>query len=340
MAVSGMDWHSLRNDNGMEVRILARGGILQALTAPDRHGNYADVLLGFDNADAYRGKHPYFGALVGRYANRIGNSRIDIDGNCYQLTPGKGGHHLHGGAKGFDKVCWTFDDSTATSRLLRLSHVSPDGDEGYPGELSVQVVYALNDDDEFSIRYVATTSKPTVVNLSNHAYFNLAGTGGRDILDHVVTLNADRFTPVDSDMIPTGELRSVSGTPMDLRHPTRIRSRVNDDDRQLLFGLGFDHNWALNRRGDGLELAARISEPDSGRILEVLTTEPGVQFYTGNRLDGSIVGKGGVAYESRAGLCVETQHFPDSPNHPEFPSTILRPGQTFDSTTVYRFFSA
>jgi aldose 1-epimerase len=335
---STVEPHRLRNVNGMEVAISPLGGIIQAMTAPDRHGRCADVVLGFDTAQEYRGKHPYFGALVGRYANRIGNSRIEIDGTTYHLTRGKGGHHLHGGTIGFDKAVWHVEAAGADERSLTLSHVSSDGDQGYPGELRVTVVYALSDNDELSIRYSATTDKTTVINLTNHSYVNLAG--APDILDHVIELNADAFTPVNSEMIPTGEVRSVSGTPMDLREPTRIGDRIEDDYEQLRYGGGFDHNWVLNRTGEGLEFAARAYEPDSGRILEVLTTEPGIQFYTGNNLDGRVTGKGGRAYPARSGLCLETQHFPDSPNHSSFPSTILRPGETFASETVYRFRAA
>lgn len=335
---SSVEPHRLRNVNGMEVAISAFGGIIQAMTAPDRLGRYADVVLGFDTAQEYRGKHPYFGALVGRYANRIGNSRVVIDGTPYHLTPGKGGHHLHGGSVGFDKAVWHVEADGTDERTLTLSHISSDGDQGYPGELCVTVVYALSDNDELSIRYSATTDKTTVINLTNHSYFNLAG--APDILGHIVEVNADVFTPVTPDMIPTGEFRSVSETPMDLREPTRIGDRIDDDYEQLLFGGGFDHNWVLNRSDEGLEFAARVHEPDSGRILEVLTTEPGIQFYTGNNLDGSVTGKGGRAYQARSGLCLETQHFPDSPNHSSFPSTILRPGETFASETVYRFRAA
>lgn len=321
----------------MEVAISPYGGIVQMLTAPDRHGNYADVVLGFDSMQQYRGKHPYFGALIGRFANRIGNSRVVIEGQTYHLTPGKGGNHLHGGGTGFDKVFWNIDASATTGKSLRLTHTSVDGDEGYPGELSVAVVYTLSENDELSIHYSATTDKATIINLSNHSYFNLAAAGATDILDHVIELNADIFTPVNNEMIPTGELRSVTATPMDLREPTRIGTHIDDDYEQLVCGLGFDHNWVLNRTVEGLAFAARVSEPISGRVLEVLTTEPGIQFYTGNRLDGSITGKGGRAYIARSGFCLETQHFPDSPNHAAFPSTILRPGGTYESTTVYRF---
>ena len=329
--------YRLQNDNGMEVLVSAYGGIIQRLTAPDRHGRYEDIVLGFDTMDEYFGKHPYFGAIVGRYANRIGNSRFDIDGATYDLTPGKGGHHLHGGSKGFDKVLWRVPLSEVSSRSLLLSHVSEDGDEGYPGELLVQVDYALSERDELSISYLATTDKTTIVNLSNHSYFNLGMSDDGDILDHVVELNADYFTPVNSEMIPNGELRKVTGTPMDLRQPTRIGDRIDLVDEQLEYGGGFDHNWVLNRESGGLQFAARVTEPHSGRVLEVSTTEPGLQFYSGNRLDGSIVGKAGRTYRGRSGFCIETQHFPDSPNQPAFPSTVLEPGETYLSNTVYKF---
>lgn len=329
--------YRLRNDNGMEVLVSAYGGIIQRLTAPDRNGRYADVVLGFDTIDGYFGKHPYFGALIGRYANRIANSRFEIKDTSYALTPGRGGHHLHGGNKGFDKLLWHAEPSEVSSRSLRLTHVSAAGNEGYPGELSVQVDYALSERDELSISYLAATDKTTIVNLSNHSYFNLGGTDARDILDHVIELNADFFTPVSSEMIPTGELCDVTGTPMDLRYPTRIGDRIDDDNEQLRYGTGFDHNWVLNRAAGGLQFAARVTEPLSGRVLEVSTTEPGLQFYTGNKLDGSIVGKAGRTYCSRSGFCLETQHFPDSPNQPTFPSTVLEPGEIYRSKTVYKF---
>ncbi len=329
--------YRLQNINGMEVLVSAYGGIIQRLTAPDRDGSYADVVLGFDTMDGYFGTHPYFGALIGRYANRIANSRFGIEGTTCELTPGRGGHHLHGGNKGFDKVFWHVPPSGVSSRSLRLKHVSEDGNEGYPGELSVQVDYALSDSDELSISYHATTDKTTIVNLSNHSYFNLGGTDERDVLEHVIELNADFFTPVSSEMIPNGELRDVTGTPMDLRRPTRIGDHVDDDNEQIQNANGFDHNWVLNRTADGLQFAARVTEPQSGRVMEVATTEPGLQFYTGNRLDGSIAGKAGRIYRSRSGFCLETQHFPDSPNQPAFPSTVLKPGETYQSKTVYKF---
>lgn len=330
----------LHNANGMEVAISPYGAIVQRLTAPDRDGRYEDVVLGFDTLDEYFGKHPYFGAVLGRYANRIGHSRFAIDGVAYALTPGKDGHHLHGGAKGFDKMLWHVEPSATSRQSLRLLHTSEDGNEGYPGELSVQVDYRLSDRDELSIRYLATSNKTTHVNLSNHSYFNLGGCSTTNILDHVIELNADFFTPVNAALIPSGALCAVAGTPMDLRKACRIGDHIDDDDKQLEYGLGYDHNWVLTRTSDGLQLAARVTEPQSGRVMDVLTTEPGVQFYSGNHLDGSITGKAGRAYLSRSGFCLETQHFPDSPNQPGFPSTILRPGQIFTSETVYCFHSA
>lgn len=337
MGNAGASVYRLQNGNGMEVLVSDYGGIIQKLTAPDRHGKYADVVLGFDTMDGYFGKHPYLGALIGRYANRIANSRFNVEGTTYELTPGRGGHHLHGGDQGFDKVLWRVSRSEDGNRSLRLLHVSEDGNEGYPGELSVQVDYALSERDELSISYIATTDKTTIVNLSNHSYFNLGASDDGDILDHIVELNADFFTPVNNDMITTGELRAVSGTPMDLRHPTRIGDRIDEQDKQLEYGNGFDHNWVLKRKSGGLQFAARVTEPQSGRVLEISTTEPGVQFYTGNRLDGSIVGKSGRSYRSRTAFCLETQHFPDSPNQPVFPSTLLEPGETYVSKTVYSF---
>ena len=331
--------HRLSNDNGMQVDVSPYGGIIRKLTAVDRHGDYADVVLGFDSMDTYLGKHPYFGALIGRYANRIANSRIEIEGRTFLLAPGKNSDHLHGGARGFDRVLWCIETAGTGEQSLRLSHVSPDGDEGYPGELSVQADYVLSDRDELSIRYLATTTQTTVVNLTNHTYFNLAGVGPQDIMDHVIELNADVFTPVDSRQIPTGELRRVSGTPMDLRAPTRIGARIADDYEQLRLAGGFDHNWVLNRSDEPLAFAARVAEPGSGRVLDVLTTEPGVQFYTSNNLDGTITGKAGRRYLPGSGFCLETQHFPDSPNQPGFPSTLLRPGESYRSETVYRFLS-
>ena len=324
----------LQNANGMEVAITEYGAIVQRLTAPDRDGRYADVVLGFDSVAEYANPHPYFGAIVGRFGNRIGGATFTLDGEEYTLNANDGANSLHGGLRGFDKVLW---QGSADERSVTLTYVSRDGEEGYPGTLTATVVYTLTDDDELRIDFHATTDRATPVNLTNHSYFNLAGQGSGSILDHELTINADGFTPVDAALIPTGEIRPVDGTPFDFRNPTAIGARIGADDEQLAFGRGYDHNWVLRRRGDGLQLAARVHEPGSGRVLEVFTTEPGVQFYSGNFLDGTVTGKGGVVYGHRSGFCLETQHFPDSPNQPGFPSTILGPGETYKSTTVFRF---
>ena len=330
--------YTLANAGGMRVAITNYGGIVTSLLAPDSAGRTADVVLGYDSlADYVRGS-PYFGAIVGRYANRIARARFALDGTTYALAPNDHGNSLHGGVRGFDKVVWRaepFSDSTRAG--VRLRYASADGEEGYPGRLDVTVTYALTGSNELWIEYRATTDKPTVLNLSHHGYFNLAGHAAGDILGHELTLAAARFTPVDSLLIPTGELRDVAGTPLDFRTPVAIGARIGADDRQLRFGLGYDHNWVLDGPAGTLRLAARVRDPRSGRTMEVLTTEPGIQFYSGNFLDGSNVGKGGAPYRHRAGFCLETQHFPDSPNHPDFPSTVLRPGDEYRSTTVYRF---
>lgn len=330
---------TLDNGRGMRATITNYGGIVTSLLVPDSAGRVADVVLGYDSlADYVRGS-PYFGALVGRYANRIAGGRFALDGATYTLAANDHGQSLHGGLRGFDKVVWEaepFHDSTQVG--VHLSYASADGEEGYPGRLAVAVSYALTDANELRIVYRATTDRPTVLNLSHHGYFNLAGHASGEILGHELTLLAGRFTPVDSLLIPTGELRPVDGTPFDFRMPTAIGARIAQEDEQLRFGRGYDHNWVLEG-GEPREprLAARLRDPRSGRAMEVLTTEPGIQFYSGNFLDGSNVGKGGVAYRHRAGLCLETQHFPDAPNHPGFPSAVLRPGRAFRSTTVYRF---
>jgi aldose 1-epimerase len=330
--------YTLRNASGMEARITNYGGILVSLTVPDRLNKPGDVVLGYDSLSSYVKATPYFGAIVGRYGNRIGKAHFTLDGKEYALKANDGPNTLHGGLKGFDKVVWDADESTpATKASLVLSYVSRDGEEGYPGNLKASVVYTLTDSNELRIDYAATTDMPTVLNLTHHSYFNLAGPGSGDILSHELTLNADRFTPIDSGLITTGALEPVEGTPMDFRTPTAIGARIGTMDDQLKFGRGYDHNWVLNRTGDGLSLAARVAEKTSGRVMEVWTTQPGVQFYSGNFLDGSNIGKGGKAYAYRTGFCLETQHFPDSPNKPSFPSTVLRPGENFASTTVYKF---
>ncbi|MCI0490666.1 MAG: galactose mutarotase [Blastocatellia bacterium] len=331
-----VDLYTLTNTGGVEVKITNYGGTVVSLKVPDRNGHKADVVLGHDNLDGYMTNNPYFGSIIGRYGNRIGKGRFSLNGQEYTLAKNNGENHLHGGIKGFDKVVWEakeIDDKDGAG--LSLNYVSKDGEEGYPGNLSVTVVYTLTDDNELKIDYTAATDKDTVVNLTHHSYFNLAGEGS--ILDHELMLEAGRFTPVDTGLIPTGELRSVKGTPMDFTQPTAIGARIDDDYEQLVLGKGYDHNWALESGGGKLSLAARVSEPKAGRVMEVYTTEPGIQFYTGNFLDGSITGKGGQVYQRRYGFCLETQHFPDSPNKPDFPSTLLKPGRKYMTTTVYKF---
>jgi aldose 1-epimerase len=336
-----IDLYSLSNQKGMEVSITNFGATVVALRVPDRAGKSADVVLGFDTLEGYENGKSYFGATVGRYANRIGGGKFSIDGKTYTLPKNNGNNTLHGGIVGFNKKVWKAREIAAKEGAgVELSYLSADGEEGFPGNLSVKVVFTVPADrNELKIDYAATTDKDTVLNLSNHSYFNLAGEGNGDILDHVVTLNAKQFTPVDQTLIPTGELRDVAGTPMDFNSATAIGKRINNTYEQLVFGKGYDHNWVLARSGDGkgLTIAADAYDPKSGRTLEVLTTEPGVQFYSGNFLDGSAKGKGGKAYAQRAAFCLETQHFPDSPNHPNFPSTLLKPGTVFHSETVFRF---
>ena len=329
--------YTLTNKNGVEARITNYGATLVSLKVPDRSGKLADIVLGFDSVDGYTQNPPppYFGATIGRYGNRIGGAKFTLDGKTYMLDANDGKNSLHGGNHGFDKATWTAKPS-ADGQAVYFTYVSKDGEGGYPGNLTATVSYTLSPANEIGIHYVATTDQDTVVNLTNHSYFNLSGPGSGDILDHVLTIHADRFTPVDSGLIPTGELRSVAGTPFDFRQPHAVGERINSDDEQLKLARGYDHNWVLNRTGSGLDLAARVLDPKSGRVLEVLTDQPGLQFYTGNFLDGAYKGIGG-AYQHRGALCLETQHFPDSPNHPDFPSTELKPGQTYDTTTVFRF---
>ena len=327
---------TLRNARGVELRAMTYGAIIVSLKVPDRAGQLGDVVLGYDSLAGYVKSSPYFGAIVGRYGNRIARGKFTLDGKTYTLAVNNGPNALHGGLKGFDKVVWSAD----TIRMLegvgiRFSYVSKDGEEGYPGTLTTTVTYTLTDSNEVHIAYEATADKATPVNLTQHTYFNLAGTG--DILAHVLTLNADRFTPVDSTLIPTGDLAPVAETPFDFTAPHAVGERIGADNQQLKFGGGYDHNFVLTRADTGLALAAVLKEPTSGRTLEVRTTEPGVQFYSGNFLDGTLSGKGGMVYAHRTGLCLETQHFPDSPNQAAFPNTILRPGETYRSRTVWRF---
>jgi len=333
-----VDLYVLTNANGMEVAITNYGATVVSLKVPDRSGGFADVVLGFDKFDGYLGNEPYFGAVVGRYGNRIAGGRFTLDGHEYHLAQNDGKNTLHGGLKGFDKRVWSVKDvSKNDAPAIQLSYLSKDGEEGYPGNLSATVTYTLTARNELRIDYAATTDKPTVHNLTNHSYFNLAGEGNGDVLSHLMTIHADRFTPVDATLIPTGELQSVAGTPLDFRAPAAIGARIDADHEQIKLGHGYDHNFVLNRKGGELFLAARITEPTSGRVMEVLTTQPGLQFYTGNFLDGTIHGKGGKVYGRRSAFCMETQHFPDSPNQPKFPSVVLKPGERFTSTTVFRF---
>ncbi|HME00063.1 MAG TPA: aldose epimerase family protein [Terriglobia bacterium] len=332
-----IDLYTLTNKNGVQVGIINYGGRVVSIRVPDRQGQMADVVLGFDNGDGYLGANPYFGAIVGRYANRIAKGRFTLDGVDYKLAQNDGPNSLHGGVKGFDKVLWKTAELAKQNSALELTYLSKDGEEGYPGNLSVKVTYTLSDDNELWIDYRATTDKDTVLNLSNHSYFNLAGEGNGEILQHQMMIAASRFTPVDATLIPTGELRNVEGTPFDFRQPTAVGARIDNDDEQLKLGRGYDHNFVLDRKGSGLTLAARVVEPKSGRVLEVKTNQPGIQFYTGNFLDGTIHGKGGKVYGHRFAFCLETQHFPDSPNHSGFPSTELKPGETYHQITVFQF---
>ena len=338
-----VDVYTLRNANGVTVRAINYGGIILSLEVPDREGRFEDVVLGYESVAEYEADSPYFGAIIGRYGNRIAGGEFELDGETYPLAVNNGPNHLHGGIRGFDKVVWDarqveVDDGVG----IVFTYTSEDGEEGYPGTLSAEVTYTLTDDGELVFDYVATTDEATPINLTQHSYFNLAGFGGAgDILGHELMLNADRFTPVDGTLIPTGEIRPVAGTPFDFTTPREIGERINDEENaQIAHGGGYDHNFVLNREGadaDEPVLAARVHEPSSGRVMEVYTTEPGVQFYTGNFLDGSLTGKGGVVYAHRSGFCLETQHFPNSPNEPSFPSTILRPGETYRTQTTYRF---
>ncbi len=329
---------TLTNAHGIELRAISYGGIIVSLRVPDRDGRRDDVVLGHDDLAGYLAKPSFFGALVGRYGNRIAGGRFTLDGRTYTLATNNGPNHLHGGVRGFDKRVWKAEpfERPGTAGLV-LTRTSPDGEEGYPGNLAVRVTYTLTDHDEIGFEYFATTDKPTVVNLTQHSYFNLAGDGKRDVLGHELMIDADRFTPVDKTLIPTGVLATVAGTPFDFRKPAAIGARIGADDEQLRNGGGYDHNFVLNRRGQGGAPAMRIFEPTTGRTLDIATTEPGVQFYSGNFLDGSITGKAGHVYGKRYGFCLETQHFPDSPNHPRFPSTVLRPGQEYRSKTVLKF---
>jgi aldose 1-epimerase len=325
---------TMRNANGMEVSITNFGGRIVTLKTADKQGKFEDLVLGFDTLAPYLEKNPFFGALAGRYANRIANGEFTLDGHTYHLLKNNGPNSLHGGALGFDKKVWTaqqVDDG------VQLTYVSKDGEEGYPGKLTSTVTYTLGADNALKLAYHAVTDKDTVLNLTNHCYFNLAGHANGNILDHVVTIHASRITPVNANLIPTGELAPVQGTPFDFLTPHRIGDRIDSKDQQMQYGTGYDHNFVLDKSGAPPSLAAHILEPKTGRIMEVLTTQPGVQFYTGNHLPEKTIGKGGAVYGFRAGICFETQHFPDSPNHPSFPTSELKPGQQYNQTTIFRF---
>jgi aldose 1-epimerase len=330
-----VDLYILTNTSGITAKITNYGGILVSLEVPDKDGNIGDITLGFDKLDGYLGEHPYFGAIVGRYANRIGKAAFKLDGVEYKLAANNDVNHLHGGIKGFDKVVWRLEDIgvNADGAMVKLSYISEDGEEGYPGNLACSVIYTLTEDDKLKISYEAETDKKTVVNLTNHSYYNLAGQGTGDILGHKLTINADKYTVVDQGLIPTGENRNVTGTPMNFTTPMTIGSRIGQVEG------GYDHNYVLKSGGGALALAVTVSEPTSGRIMEIHTDQPGVQFYTGNFLDGSVTGKAGKVYQKNYGFCLETQHFPDSPNKPDFPSVVLQPGQKYTTETVHKFYT-
>jgi aldose 1-epimerase len=332
-----VDAFVLRGAGGVEMRVTGFGGAIVSLLVPNRDGRLADVVLGYDDVQGYVDDRAYFGSLIGRCANRIRGGRFTLDGEEHALPVNDGPNHLHGGPRGFHKALWRVEPLESADGVgLALAHESPDGDQGYPGAVRARVTYLLTPANELVVDYRAEADRPTPVNLTQHSYFNLTGDPARTILDHALRLEADGITPVDPTLIPTGEVMPVAGTPFDFREPAPIGSRIGADDAQLARAGGYDHNFVL-RGGDGLRLAARVHEPRSGRVLEVHTTEPGIQFYSGNFLDGTVAGKGGVRYAYRCGFCLEPQHFPDSPNQPAFPSTILRPGETYSSRTVYRF---
>ena len=334
-----VDLYTLTNASGASVKIATLGGTVVAINVPDKAGTLGNVVLGFDTLEGYLKPHPFFGVLVGRYGNRIGKAQFAIDGVTYTLAKNNGENSLHGGRKGFDKYVWKTREVPSKDGLaIEMTHVSPDGDEGFPGTLSATVVYTWTDANGLRIDYTATTDKPTVVNLTNHSYFNLSAGASPTILDHQLQIMADRFTPVDKGLIPTGELRLVAGTPFDFTKGRKIGESIDlMKDEQIAFGGGYDHNFVLNGQTGTMRPAARVTEPTSGRVMEMSTDEPGVQFYTGNFLDGSITGRGGTKYVKRSGFCLETQHFPDSPNKPAFPSVVLRPGQTYKTSTQYTF---
>jgi aldose 1-epimerase len=326
---------TLINKNGMNARVTSYGGKLMSLWVPDKNGALGDVVLGYDSAEQYLNGNPYFGAMIGRYGNRIAKGKFKIGDKEYSLALNNGTNALHGGPRGFHNVNWQLRQITPDS--IELYYLSKDGEEGYPGNMKVKVTYSLTDENELVIGYEATTDQPTIINLTHHSFFNLSGEGNNSILDHILYINADSYTPVDEGLIPDGRIVSIKGTPFDFTNPTRIGERIDSKDVQLTYGRGYDHNWILKRKTTDLELAAKIVDPKSGRMMEVWTTEPGLQFYSGNFLDGTDVGKGGKKYPYRSAFCLEAQHFPDSPNQPGFPSTVLQPNQVYRQTTIYKF---
>lgn len=329
---------TLVNETGAKATVITYGAIVNSLYMPDRNGKYADIVLGFDKMDNYLKQPPYFGAIVGRYGNRIGKGQFTLDGKTYQLATNNGPNHLHGGVVGFDKVLWSGTPVKSDSAVgVKLLYLSKDGEEGYPGNLKLEVTYWLTNLNQLRIDYLATTDQATIVNPTHHGYFNLAGQGEGDILGHELMIAAEYFTPVDETLIPSGELRPVQGTPFDFTTLTTIGARIGETDQQLQYGQGYDHNWVLTKETGKLGLAASVYEASSGRYMEVLTTEPGMQFYCGNFLDGTFTGKEGKRYNHRYGFCLEAQHYPDSPNKPDFPSVVLRPGETYTQTTIYQF---
>ena len=329
--------YTLRNANGVELSVINYGGIITSLKTMDKQGQFADVVLGYDSLSSYLKSSPYFGALIGRYGNRIAKGKFTLDETAYKLATNNNENHLHGGLKGFDKAFWAIE-ILPDSASMKLTYISVDGEEGYPGNVNAEVVYTLTDTDELKIDYSATTDKKTIINLTQHTYFNLTGDANQDILNHQLMMDALQFLPVDKTLIPTNELKSVTNTPFDFNSLTTIGSRIAQDDEQIKFGMGYDHCWVLNKYdGKTLRKVAELYEPNSGRVVAVSTTEPGIQFYSGNFLDGTLIGKGGVAYKQRSGLCLETQHYPDSPNKSSFPSVVLNSGETYTTTTVYTF---
>jgi aldose 1-epimerase len=330
--------YSLKNDSGIQVNIINYGAIVTHVFVPDRNGKYADVVLGYDSLEGYVNDKVFLGTIVGRYGNRIANGKFQLDGKEYQLAKNNGENHLHGGPKGFFKVLWNAEPIIGESgKSLKLTYISQDGEEGYPGTLELTVIYKLTNTNELRIDYEGKTDKPTILNPTNHSYFNLSGDFTKTILDHELQINADKFTPVDQNQITTGELRDVEGTPMDFRTSTPIGLRINNADEQLNYGSGYDHNWVLNNFDKQVREIASLYHLSSGRFMKVLSDQPGLQFYSGNFLDGSFLGKNRIAYQKRTGLCLETQFFPDSPNKPHFPSVTLRPEETYKQTTIYKF---